>query len=659
MSSRKPRRSVVFLLTLAVIAICPVAWADEADRQPRTGFIDRVFSDETGDHRYVLFVPHSYSPDKKWPVIVFLHGAGERGSDGRLQLTAGLGPFVRKHEKNFPFLALFPQCEEGQARILDGWSAQAEASHRMLKILDSVEADYSVNPAHRILSGWSMGGYGVWSIAAATPDRWSALISVSGGGDAALAKSLKEIPAWAIHGARDNIVRPSAVQGLISELQEQGATPWLTIVPNAEHDVWKSVFASEDVYRWMLSPTNEGTPPNLTPSAEGEETDAPFLPVLEIANAAELRLGNRLLNGLSYAIPSYVPDSALKGAIADIQDTTNADGYFFNVQMSRIGYDAKLAQARVTAIGRNRLQLKLALEKVNVTIGQISIWGDGRSAVAGPSSISIGHARPAWLTIEVEPYVENRRIRLKTVRSGFQIDPDNYLVTPPWGVSVRGLGMDRRRVSNSIVQGLYGRRQQIESEVSAAVPSILKWVEETLDIGDAGMGVSAIWPLPVYRPAIRIWPEAVQTDNQGVTLRLGLAAAAPTSQPLQFRSVELSDSAERIGPETTLQLNVHTGVMEPLSQLLVESQVASINVLDIPGDAFAPLARNTALASAIPGFRDMPEQTVIRTEFQLRKPFLLKTSPALRTATRTQQHEETGDDQPATQPAPSTDSLTL
>ncbi|MCA9060841.1 MAG: dienelactone hydrolase family protein, partial [Planctomycetaceae bacterium] len=607
--------------------------ADEGVRTPRTGFLNRTLIDDDGTHRYVLFVPKDYKPDRPWPLIVFLHGAGERGSDGQLQTTAGLGPFVRAHEDTFPFLVLFPQCEDDQSRILTGWSARAAATQRMLRMLERVETDYAVDPQHRILTGWSMGGYGVWNVAAATPDRWSALVPIAGGGDPGLIDSLRQIPIWAIHGQRDNVIRPSASQRLIDALHSVGSSPWLTILPEAGHDVWKTAYGSKELYQWMLAPTNSGTPPALNSALAEADVKPEFAPVLEIANAAELRLGNRLLSGLSYAIPSHVPKSALSGSIADIRDQTNAEGYWFNVTFSRISYTAQLEKAHVEAIGDGRLQLKLGLRQVDLTIGNTSIVGDGRSAAAGPVSIMVGHQRPAWLSVVVEPYVENRRLRLKLVKSDFTIDPDNYMVTSPWGVSVRGLGMDRRRVSDSIVQGLYSRRRRVEEEVSAAVPAMLKWVEDTLDISDAGLGVSAIWPLPVYRPDVRIWPETVSTDKTGVTIRLGMAAANPTAQPLTFRKASASGEPAAYDENSfadgnSLQLKIQAGVMEPLSQLLVESRAARINVLDIPGDAFAGLTDRAALSAILPELGTWPEETELRTELILRRPFLMETLPS-------------------------------
>ena len=99
----------------------------------RADFVDRVIKDESGEHRYTVFLPEDYSADKKWPVILYLHGAGERGNDGKRQLTIGLAPAIEKRKATFPFIAIFPQCEDTSARYLAGWLANGPDAQRALK----------------------------------------------------------------------------------------------------------------------------------------------------------------------------------------------------------------------------------------------------------------------------------------------------------------------------------------------------------------------------------------------------------------------------------------------------------------------------------------------------------------------------------------------
>src|SRR5262249_58361870 len=114
-SRRLLRLTVVFLLeSSAVRAQVPAV-------RPTTGFLPRVFRDESGDHKYMIYVPRNYSPARRWPVILYLHGAGERGSDGVLPAEVGLGQLIRLREANFPFVVVFPQAEEMHGRLQKGW----------------------------------------------------------------------------------------------------------------------------------------------------------------------------------------------------------------------------------------------------------------------------------------------------------------------------------------------------------------------------------------------------------------------------------------------------------------------------------------------------------------------------------------------------------
>ena len=112
----------------------------------------------------MVFVPHDYTADKQWPVILYLHGSGGRGNDGKLPLAVGLAPVITRQEKSFPFITVFPQCEETRGRILTAWSPKNADGKRAFRILADIEQAYSINAKQRILTGWSMGAMepGCW-----------------------------------------------------------------------------------------------------------------------------------------------------------------------------------------------------------------------------------------------------------------------------------------------------------------------------------------------------------------------------------------------------------------------------------------------------------------------------------------------------------------
>lgn len=634
---------MVFCSLLFAVALPQIALArplqqgiagEAADTQAR--FVVHRLSEGEDAVPYQIWLPPGYTSERQWPLVMFLHGAGERGRDGQKPTEVGLGAALRESPERFPFIVLFPQCEESERPILEGWAADQPAAQRLLKILKQTEQHYAVDPDRRILTGWSMGGYGVWQLAAAWPDLWSALLPICSGGEAQLAERIPDVPIWAISGQRDNVVRPSAVQPVIDALARQNRSYWHTIVPDAGHDVWRTAYRSKDVQRWLQNPTSAGMAPSLQVEQAAAKVPADFEPALEISNAIGLRIGNRMLEAVSYAIPPRIPPSAISGRIPDIHDSTSANGIRFAVRFSGISYTGRVTDAKLQAAGRDRLSLAIALRDVNLTIGSTYIRGGRKSATAGPISIGIGTRRPVWLKIQARPYIANRELKLSVVDSEFRIDRDNWYVTRPYGVATRGWGMTESRVSNALVEGLYGRRRRIEQEVEAAVPSILGWVEDVIDFSSAGQAARAVWPLPVYSPVARAWPQTVSVDEQGVTLTLGLDVAAPTDQPLRFRTSAGQQQLARAlqaARNSTLAVAIDPTILEPLSELLVDSNIARINVLDIPGDAFAQLTDRRRLGEILPSVRSLPPVAEIKTELVLPEPLQLHS-----VAGATQQH---------------------
>lgn len=211
------------------------------------GFLDRIHKDADGkEARYVLFVPHDYSGDKPYPLVLFLHGSGETGTDGKRQAAVGLGAAVRKQEKAFPFLALFPQS---QTRT---WQADSAEARRALAILDDVEKDYKVDPKRVYLTGLSMGGFGTWSLAAKYPDRWAAIVPACGGGDAKSAGRFKDVPCWAFHGDKDRAVPASFSRRMIDALQTAGGKPKYTEYPGVDYFSWDRAYGTPELYSWLL-----------------------------------------------------------------------------------------------------------------------------------------------------------------------------------------------------------------------------------------------------------------------------------------------------------------------------------------------------------------------------------------------------------------------
>ena len=213
------------------------------------GFLHRVYKDAAGNNaKYVLFVPHSYSnkANKLYPVILFLHGSGETGTDGRKQATIGLGPVVKKREKDFPFFVVFPQSQDRT------WMAYSDDAKRAMDILAKVEREHKIDSKRIYLTGLSMGGIGTWSLAMAYPDKWAAIVPICGKGDTSKAAAIKSLPCWCFHGSADRSVPVEGSRKMIAAIGKAGGKPKYTEYPGAGHNIWDRAYHTPDLFRWLL-----------------------------------------------------------------------------------------------------------------------------------------------------------------------------------------------------------------------------------------------------------------------------------------------------------------------------------------------------------------------------------------------------------------------
>ncbi|MBI2928011.1 MAG: dienelactone hydrolase family protein [Verrucomicrobia bacterium] len=206
---------------------------------------------------YLLFLPKDYAAKsaQRWPLILFLHGAGERGTD--LQLVTKHGPpKLVKDKPEFPFIVVSPQCPAGQV-----WDPDV-----VLGLLDEVTAHYAVDQSRVYLTGLSMGGYGTWKLAGLCPERFAAIAPICGGGDTiqiALAspekrKALQGLGVWAFHGAKDPVVKLEESEKMVNAFKRIGAADvQLTIYPEAQHDSWTESYDNPALYEWLLQHRRE------------------------------------------------------------------------------------------------------------------------------------------------------------------------------------------------------------------------------------------------------------------------------------------------------------------------------------------------------------------------------------------------------------------
>ena len=230
------------LALVAALVAAPQAVA--ADQ--KTGFLTRTFKNADGtESPYVVFVPHDYDGTRPYPVILFLHGSGETKGGKKMPVQVGIGTYIKAHEKTFPFITLVPQAETRN------WRADGPNAERALKMLDEVTRDYKTDPNRVILTGLSMGGYGTWSLAAAHPEKWAAIVPICGGGNPKDAGKIKDIPTWAFHGDQDKAVPVQKSREMVEALKQAGGHPKYTEYPGVGHESWDQAYATPELWPWL------------------------------------------------------------------------------------------------------------------------------------------------------------------------------------------------------------------------------------------------------------------------------------------------------------------------------------------------------------------------------------------------------------------------
>lgn len=214
---------------------------------PAVGQHPQISLDPDG-YVYQLFLPpgataRSEGDAARWPLIVFLHGSGERGDDiARVKVHGP--PKVADRDPNFPFILvspLLPAEEDWDTAKLD-------------RILDHLVRTLPIDPGRIYLTGLSRGGHATWRWAAAEPDRFAAIAPVAGWGDPATACALKDLPVWAFHGDRDDVVTPEGSFAMARAIRACGGRmSRLTIYPDLGHNAWDPAYADPEFYLWLLS----------------------------------------------------------------------------------------------------------------------------------------------------------------------------------------------------------------------------------------------------------------------------------------------------------------------------------------------------------------------------------------------------------------------
>lgn len=207
-----------------------------------------AYHSEAAGLDYLAYVPKGYAETKeKWPLILFLHGAGERGNDLNILKSNGLPMLVE--QKAMPFIVVSPQCPRKR------WWPEKQFLKSLETLLDQLIDDYSIDPDRVYLTGLSMGGFGTWSLAAHCPKRFAAIAPICGGGKPKTAKRISKIPTWVFHGARDQVVPIERSQVMVDALKAIGSDIKFTVYPRAGHNSWSITYRNPKLYEWFLAHT--------------------------------------------------------------------------------------------------------------------------------------------------------------------------------------------------------------------------------------------------------------------------------------------------------------------------------------------------------------------------------------------------------------------
>lgn len=197
---------------------------------------------KSDDIQYLLYIPKNYDSKDEWPLMLFLHGAGERGNDIEKLKVHG-PPKLVDGGREFPFILVSPQCPEGE-----WWNTES-----LKALVEKLSSDLNVDKSRIYCTGLSMGGYGTFRLAAENPDLFAAIAPICGGIDPKYANDLKAIPAWVFHGAKDKVVTLDNSEKIVNAVNELGGKWKFTIYPDAGHDSWTETYDNKEFFKWILN----------------------------------------------------------------------------------------------------------------------------------------------------------------------------------------------------------------------------------------------------------------------------------------------------------------------------------------------------------------------------------------------------------------------
>jgi predicted peptidase len=256
---------LTFSLFLLIAAIPAYA------RKHDTGFLDREITVQGVDYKYQVFIPEGWTPHQKWPIILFLHGAGERGEDGIQETDVGIGTAIRTNRSEIKAVVVMPQCRKSL------WWALPPMDEVAMATLRDATKEFHGDPQRTYLTGLSMGGFGAWHLAEKYPGKFAALVVICGGirppaaaqsaiaglasatppdspkSYSAAAAQVGKVPVWIFHGAADAVVPVIESQRMNEAMKQLGGEVHYTEYPGVGHASWDRAFDDPKLFPWLFS----------------------------------------------------------------------------------------------------------------------------------------------------------------------------------------------------------------------------------------------------------------------------------------------------------------------------------------------------------------------------------------------------------------------
>jgi predicted esterase len=286
---------------------------------------------------YRLFLPPGYDePGAEFPLMLFLHGAGERGDDNTAQVLSHIDGLIdATQSERFASFLLAPQAPAGGSWSNFGSADNLNISTELVtQVISLLESQYQIDPSRRYVTGLSMGGFGTFDLIAKRPDMFAAAAPMSGGGDSSRAADMADIPMWAFHGAADTTVHPSATRVVIQALVDIGSDP-IYLETRGPHSIWGPIYedATDELYPWMF----EGAAPplatliynSLTGNVKVDATMAPggVIEHFRIATIEDLNLtGDIVIDGVTLqpvGTTRIIYDGRASGGFSRVADLGN------------------------------------------------------------------------------------------------------------------------------------------------------------------------------------------------------------------------------------------------------------------------------------------------------------------------------------------------